>query len=104
MQPKLSTSWVSGDIPLTEIQGWKLVGLQHAGSAHTEMFMWDAVRAWERKPATVLAEEDRTPESRERIAHARATAVTAMRDMLLRGCPGGVSMGFVRESSCVWPG
>ncbi|MFK0016945.1 hypothetical protein [Streptomyces sp. NPDC091027] len=86
---ELATSWVSADTPLTDVQGWKLVALQHAGSAHMEMFMWDAVRAWERKLATVLAEEDGTPESRERSAHARATAMTAMRDMVLRGIPRG---------------
>lgn len=80
---------MSADTPLTESQGWKLVGLQHPGSGHTEMYVWDDVLAWERELATVLAADDRTPESRERIAHARATAVTAMRDMLLRGIPAG---------------
>ncbi|MFJ2598922.1 hypothetical protein [Streptomyces erythrochromogenes] len=51
--------------------------------------VWGGVRAWEHELATVLATDDGTPESRDCIAHARATAVTAMRDMLLRGIPAG---------------
>ncbi|MFE2131537.1 hypothetical protein [Streptomyces amritsarensis] len=86
---ELVSRWVSADTPLTESQGWKLVAFQHPGSGHMEMYVWDAVRAWERELATVLAADDGTPQSRERIARARATAVTAMRDMLLSGIPAG---------------
>lgn len=57
--------------------------------ARRARFVWGDVRAWEHEPATVLATDDRTPESRGCIAHARATAVTALRDMLLRGIPAG---------------
>ncbi|MFJ3514329.1 hypothetical protein [Streptomyces sp. NPDC090131] len=86
---ELVSRWVSADTSLTESQGWKLVSLQHPGSGHMEMYVWDDVLAWERELATVLAAADGSPESGERIARARATAVTAMRDMLLRGVPAG---------------
>ncbi|MEU8432816.1 hypothetical protein AB0F18_07840 [Streptomyces sp. NPDC029216] len=86
---ELVTGWVSADTPLTESQGWKLVGLQHPGSSHTEMWVWDDVLRWERDLATVLATDDGTEESGEQIARARATATSAMRGMLLRGIPAG---------------
>ncbi|MET9608110.1 hypothetical protein ABZZ17_24090 [Streptomyces sp. NPDC006512] len=93
---ELASGWVSADIPLTESQGWKLVGLQHPGSGHMEMYVWDDVLAWERELATVLAADDGTPESRERIARARVTAVTAMRDMLLSGILAGERVNLRR--------
>ncbi|MFF2198295.1 hypothetical protein [Streptomyces sp. NPDC058157] len=86
---ELVTRWVSADNPLTDDRRWELVALQHPGSGHTEMWAWDDVLAWERALATVLATDDGGPESRERMAGARATAVAAMRDMLLRGIPAG---------------
>jgi hypothetical protein len=86
---ELVTRWVSADTPLTESQGWALVGLQHPGSGHTEMWVWDDVLAWERALATALATDDGTAESCERIARAKGRAVEAMRDMLLRGIPAG---------------
>ncbi|RPF43686.1 hypothetical protein EDD96_0192 [Streptomyces sp. Ag109_G2-6] len=86
---ELVTHWVSADTPLTEGQRWQLVGLQHPGSGHVEMWVWDDVLGWERALATALAADDGTAKSRERTASARATAVAAMRDMLLRGIPAG---------------
>ncbi|MEV7508493.1 hypothetical protein AB0O42_09355 [Streptomyces sp. NPDC089922] len=95
---ELVSRWVSADTPLTESQGWKLVGLQHPGSGHGEMYAWRDVRAWERELAAALATDDGTPESRDRLARARATAVTAMRDMLL----GGISAGEMENR--IWRG
>ncbi|GAA0272752.1 hypothetical protein GCM10010302_07940 [Streptomyces polychromogenes] len=86
---ELVTRWVSADTPLTESQGWQLVALQNPGSGHVEMWVWDDVLAWERALSAALAADDGTAESRERTARARASAVTAMRDMLLRGIPAG---------------
>ncbi|MFG2296067.1 hypothetical protein [Streptomyces sp. NPDC048603] len=86
---ELATGWVSADAPLTESQGWALVGLQYAGSAQGEMYVWGRVGAWEKALAEVLATGDGTEESRRRIEEARERATGDMRDMLLRAIPKG---------------
>lgn len=88
---ELVTKWVSGSKPLSEAQGWVLVGLQHAGSGHMEMHVWDRVRAWERRLADVLAADDGSEDGRRRSQAAKRAAVSEMRDMFLRGIPAGES-------------
>ncbi|MEV7612539.1 hypothetical protein [Streptomyces sp. NPDC089799] len=86
---ELATAWVSADTRLTESQGWTLVGFHYVGSAQEEMYVWDRVLGWERALAEVLAGEDGTEESRQRIGAARLTATERMRDMMLEGIPKG---------------
>lgn len=86
---ELVTEWVSGSKPLSEAQGWVLVGLQYAGSGHMEMHVWDRVRDWERRLAEVLAADDGSEDSRRRGEAAKRAAVSEMRDMFLRGIPAG---------------
>ncbi|WP_331728101.1 hypothetical protein [Streptomyces sp. NBC_00158] len=53
--------------------------------------------SWERALATALADGDGTADGRERTLRARATAVAAMRDMLLRGIPAGERVNRIRR-------
>ncbi|MEV5984350.1 hypothetical protein AB0L85_04935 [Streptomyces sp. NPDC052051] len=86
---ELATAWISADTPLSEERGWELVGLQHSGSAQEEMYVWEDVRDWERRLVEVLAADDGSARSRERVAEARRAAVAGMRDMLFRGISRG---------------
>ncbi|WP_405827199.1 MULTISPECIES: hypothetical protein [unclassified Streptomyces] len=87
---ELATAWVSVSTPLTESQGWTLVGLQHMGSGQGEMYAWNKVGAWQRQLTEVLAADDGSEESRHRVTAAKRAAASAMRDMLLAGIPAGV--------------
>ncbi|MFG2329364.1 hypothetical protein ACGFMM_07040 [Streptomyces sp. NPDC048604] len=82
---ELATEWVSGSKPLSEAQGWVLVGLQHVGSGHMEMHAWDCVDDWERRLAEVLAADDGSEAGRRRSEAAKQAAVSEMRDMFLEG-------------------
>ncbi|WP_318212366.1 MULTISPECIES: hypothetical protein [unclassified Streptomyces] len=88
---ELVTRWVSASKPLTEAQGWVLVGLQHAGSGNLEMRIWENVDDWERRLVEVLAADDGSEDSRRRSEAAQRAAVSEMRDMLLDGIPRGES-------------
>uniref|UniRef100_A0AAU2K2V9 Uncharacterized protein n=1 Tax=Streptomyces sp. NBC_00049 TaxID=2903617 RepID=A0AAU2K2V9_9ACTN len=88
---ELVTGWVSVSTPLTEDQGWTLVGLQHMGSGQGEMYAWNKVGAWRRQLSEALAADDGSEESRHRVTEAKRAATSAMRDMLLAGIPAGVA-------------
>lgn len=86
---ELVTTWVSANTPLTESQGWKVVGLQHMGSAQGEMYAWGKLGTWEQQLTAVLAADDGSEESRHRVREAKRAATSDMRDMLLAGIPSG---------------
>ncbi|GGV20043.1 hypothetical protein GCM10010260_70120 [Streptomyces filipinensis] len=81
---ELATSWVSATSALSQTRGWALVGLQHSGSGHMEMYAWAALETWERQLAEALATAG-SDEGCERIARAKEQAVRQMRDLLLDG-------------------
>ncbi|MGW0367274.1 hypothetical protein [Streptomyces sp. NPDC002990] len=93
----LATAWVCPGTPLSQRQGWDLVGLQHMGSAQGETYAWGRVLKWERRLAEALtcAEVPTVDDdaggvmSRHRLAEARRVATSAMRDMLLAGIASG---------------
>ncbi|MER6391536.1 hypothetical protein ABT236_24110 [Streptomyces sp. NPDC001523] len=93
----LATAWVSPATPMSENQGWDLVGLQHMGSAQGEMYAWNRVLRWQRQLVEALTTADapsgddggRGTSSRHRAAEARGAATSAMRDMLLAGITAG---------------
>ncbi|MFD8020764.1 hypothetical protein ACFV6G_10095 [Streptomyces lavendulae] len=89
MAAELVTSWVSASTPLTESQGWTIVGLQHMGSGQGEMYAWGKLGTWEQQLAAVLAAADGSEESRHRVREAKRAAISEMRDMLLAGIPSG---------------
>ncbi|WP_327187172.1 hypothetical protein [Streptomyces sp. NBC_01334] len=82
---EVATDWVSADTPLSQDQGWHLVGLQYAGSAQGEMHTRDRVGAWRQQLVQALKAADGSAEGAGRIATARSEAVAQMRDMLLDG-------------------
>ncbi|MFD8412066.1 hypothetical protein ACFV2Q_09945 [Streptomyces sp. NPDC059650] len=88
---ELATAWVSASTPLTENQGWTLVGLQHMGSGQGEMYAWGKLGAWERQLTEALTADDGSEESRHRVMEAKRAATSAMRDMLLAGITAGVA-------------
>lgn len=82
---QVAAGWVSADTPLSQDQGWHLVGLQYAGSAQGEMHTWDGVRAWQQQLVQALKAADGSADSAGRIATARSEAVAQMRDKFLAG-------------------
>lgn len=94
---ELATSWISATIPLSQTQGWQLVALQHAGSGHQEMRVWEVVETWARQLAAVLATADDSDEGRDRVARARSEAESRMRDMVLAGIRGAELFNSERE-------
>lgn len=82
---EVATSWVSADTPLSQAQGWDLVGLQYAGSAQGEMHAWDRVGAWQQQLVQALRAADDSAEECGSIPAARSQAVAQMRDLLLTG-------------------
>ncbi|ATZ29269.1 hypothetical protein ACFZBM_30460 [Streptomyces lavendulae] len=86
---ELVTAWVSTSTPLTESQGWTIIGLQHMGSAQGEMYAWGKLGTWEQQLTAVLAADDGSEESGHRVREAKRAATSDMRDMLLAGIPSG---------------